>query len=282
MNILTSTGLVERYVTDWAGPDTDVTGIAIRLGAPAYPYDTLTFTGEVSRSRTASRPWRSRARSRSADHVIGTVKVALLMGALSGQTAIAGIGATEFSKESGRSELQLSVEAVRARARGRRPLGRRRRRPDDVHDGHLLRDRGGPRARHRGAALLQPDQLRRRRRLRHRPAGRDGGRHRRRRRRGRLPRLQRAFREPVRPVLGGGGDPGEHQRPRQRVVLPAWASAPRPRPSRCRPAATCTSTAPPPPTSVASRSPTAGTRPPTRTPSSTASRSPSRTTRPRG
>ena len=32
---------------------------------------------------------------------------------LSGETAIVGIGATEFSKESGRSELQLSVEAVR-------------------------------------------------------------------------------------------------------------------------------------------------------------------------
>ncbi|HWI42526.1 MAG TPA: lipid-transfer protein [Nocardioides sp.] len=33
--------------------------------------------------------------------------------ALSGKAAIVGIGATEFSKDSGRSELQLSVEAVR-------------------------------------------------------------------------------------------------------------------------------------------------------------------------
>ena len=33
---------------------------------------------------------------------------------LSGRAGIAGIGATEFSKESGRSELQLSVEAVQA------------------------------------------------------------------------------------------------------------------------------------------------------------------------
>src|SRR5439155_17639177 len=33
---------------------------------------------------------------------------------LKDQAAIAGIGATEFSKESGRSELQLAVEAVRA------------------------------------------------------------------------------------------------------------------------------------------------------------------------
>jgi len=48
VNILTSTGLCERYVTDWAGPQVQITGIAIRLGAPAYPYDTLSFTGEVT------------------------------------------------------------------------------------------------------------------------------------------------------------------------------------------------------------------------------------------
>ena len=33
---------------------------------------------------------------------------------LGGTAAIAGIGATEFSKDSGRSELHLAVEAVRA------------------------------------------------------------------------------------------------------------------------------------------------------------------------
>src|SRR5262245_1841711 len=33
---------------------------------------------------------------------------------LTGRTAVAGIGATEFSKESGRSELQLAAECVRA------------------------------------------------------------------------------------------------------------------------------------------------------------------------
>ena len=34
--------------------------------------------------------------------------------AFAGNVAIAGIGATEFSKESGRSELRLAVEAVKA------------------------------------------------------------------------------------------------------------------------------------------------------------------------
>ncbi|MGH3947757.1 MAG: lipid-transfer protein, partial [Pseudonocardiaceae bacterium] len=33
---------------------------------------------------------------------------------LSGRAAIVGIGATEFSKDSGRSELRLAAESVRA------------------------------------------------------------------------------------------------------------------------------------------------------------------------
>ncbi|MCW2645875.1 MAG: lipid-transfer protein, partial [Pseudonocardiales bacterium] len=36
------------------------------------------------------------------------------MSGLSGRTAIVGIGATEFSKDSGRSELKLAAEAVGA------------------------------------------------------------------------------------------------------------------------------------------------------------------------
>jgi hypothetical protein len=45
VNILTSTGLVQRFVTDWAGPQAIVRNVAIRLGAPCYAGDTLTFTG---------------------------------------------------------------------------------------------------------------------------------------------------------------------------------------------------------------------------------------------
>ncbi len=48
LNILTTTGLVERYLTDYVGEAYDVGSINVRLGAPAYPYDTLVFTGEVS------------------------------------------------------------------------------------------------------------------------------------------------------------------------------------------------------------------------------------------
>ncbi len=47
LNILATTGLVHRYVTDWAGPQTQVLSCALGLGAPAHPYDTLRFTGDI-------------------------------------------------------------------------------------------------------------------------------------------------------------------------------------------------------------------------------------------
>jgi hypothetical protein len=48
VNILTTTGLVQRYVTDWAGPRARIGSIDIRLGVPCYAYDTLTFSGTVT------------------------------------------------------------------------------------------------------------------------------------------------------------------------------------------------------------------------------------------
>ena len=48
VNILTDTGLVERFVTDWAGPRARLVAIELKLGVPWYAYDTLTFTGEVT------------------------------------------------------------------------------------------------------------------------------------------------------------------------------------------------------------------------------------------
>ncbi|MDS1116690.1 MaoC family dehydratase [Gordonia westfalica] len=48
VNILTDTGLVERFVTDWAGPTARIRSIALKLGVPWYAYDAVTFTGEVT------------------------------------------------------------------------------------------------------------------------------------------------------------------------------------------------------------------------------------------
>lgn len=47
MNILTTNGLVGRYLTDRFGPETVLRRLAIRLGAPNHPGDTLVLTGTV-------------------------------------------------------------------------------------------------------------------------------------------------------------------------------------------------------------------------------------------
>jgi acyl dehydratase len=47
MNILTTNGLVGRYVTDWAGPDALLRNVAIKLGAPNLPGDTMKMVGSV-------------------------------------------------------------------------------------------------------------------------------------------------------------------------------------------------------------------------------------------
>ena len=81
LNILTTTGLVERFVTDWAGPDVLVRGVKIRLGVPAYPYDPLTFTGSV-RERVedaAEERWLVDVHGANSlgNHVTGTVTIAV-------------------------------------------------------------------------------------------------------------------------------------------------------------------------------------------------------------
>ncbi len=48
VNILTDTGLVGRFVTDWAGQRAQIRSITLRLGVPWYAYDTLTLSGTVS------------------------------------------------------------------------------------------------------------------------------------------------------------------------------------------------------------------------------------------
>lgn len=47
MNILTTNGLVNKYVGIWAGPAARVKRINIRLGAPNFPGDEMLLTGSV-------------------------------------------------------------------------------------------------------------------------------------------------------------------------------------------------------------------------------------------
>ena len=84
LNILTTTGLVQRFVTDWAGPRALVRGVSIRLGVPAYPYDDLTFTGAATETQDVDGEERFvvavRGSNSLGDHVTGTVTIALAGG----------------------------------------------------------------------------------------------------------------------------------------------------------------------------------------------------------
>lgn len=54
MNIITSNGFMGRFVTDWAGPESTIKGIALKLGAPNLPGFIMTVTGEVKAKDDAS------------------------------------------------------------------------------------------------------------------------------------------------------------------------------------------------------------------------------------
>ena len=79
MNILTTNGLVGRYVTDWAGPDATVKNVAIKLGAPNLPGDTMKMVGSV-KSKDAEQGEvvvEVAGKNGWGNHVTGTIRVAL-------------------------------------------------------------------------------------------------------------------------------------------------------------------------------------------------------------
>ncbi len=81
MNILTTNGYVARFVTDWAGPESMIRSIKIRLGGPAIPGQALHFSGQVSAivEETDERVFdvAVRAANDLGDHATGTVVVSL-------------------------------------------------------------------------------------------------------------------------------------------------------------------------------------------------------------
>ena len=77
MNILTTSGLVARYVTDWAGPDAILSALRIRLGAPNHPGDTMLFSGRVAAAQGGQVEVAIRGANALGDHVTGTVELRL-------------------------------------------------------------------------------------------------------------------------------------------------------------------------------------------------------------
>ena len=91
MNILSTNGLVGRFVTDWTGPGGMLTDVNIRLGAPNYPDDTMLLTGAVTaKDEAAGADGRGavevsiRGANGLGDHVTGTVRVLLPTAATAG------------------------------------------------------------------------------------------------------------------------------------------------------------------------------------------------------
>jgi acyl dehydratase len=77
MNILTTNGLVGRYITDHFGPRTVLKKVAIRLGAPNYPGDTMVLHGTVETVEGATATVRIVGANGLGHHVTGTVTFSL-------------------------------------------------------------------------------------------------------------------------------------------------------------------------------------------------------------
>ena len=79
MNILTTNGLVQSFVENWAGSDARLMDLKIRLGAPNYPGDTMKFTGSITEKNDATRSVLVTLKGTNSmgSHVSGTVQVAL-------------------------------------------------------------------------------------------------------------------------------------------------------------------------------------------------------------
>ncbi len=48
INIISAGGLVEKYLTDWSGPEAVLKRLKYNIGLSAYPGDTLVHTGRVT------------------------------------------------------------------------------------------------------------------------------------------------------------------------------------------------------------------------------------------
>ncbi len=79
MNILTTNGLCERFVTDWAGSNARVRKVAIKLGTPNTPGETMTMTGTVLERSDADQTVVVELAGKNTwgNHVTGTITVTL-------------------------------------------------------------------------------------------------------------------------------------------------------------------------------------------------------------
>jgi hypothetical protein len=79
MNTMTTNGLLGRYLTDWAGPDAMIRGIALKLGVPNVPGERMKLSGRVTAKDERSGVVKVALVGKNSwgDHVSATARVAL-------------------------------------------------------------------------------------------------------------------------------------------------------------------------------------------------------------
>ena len=89
MNIHTTLGLCQRYISDWAGPEAVWRALRVRLGAPNYPGDAMAMTGAVTAVDRGSGDVTIdfRGSNELGDHVSGTAELTLPSGVGAGGRA---------------------------------------------------------------------------------------------------------------------------------------------------------------------------------------------------
>lgn len=77
MNILTTNGLVGRYLADWLGSAGLINRIKLDLGAPNFPGDVMTFSGEVSAIDGGELEVQFKGQNGLGNHVTGTAYLSI-------------------------------------------------------------------------------------------------------------------------------------------------------------------------------------------------------------
>ena len=77
MNILTTSGLCARYLSDWAGPGSRLQKLRFKLMAPNVPGDTMVMQGQVSAADDGQVEVQFGGRNSRGYHVSGTATLAL-------------------------------------------------------------------------------------------------------------------------------------------------------------------------------------------------------------
>jgi len=117
MNILTTNGLVGRYITDWAGPNAVLQSVKIRLGAPNYPGDTMRLTGAVTAKADGVIEVGIKGANGLGDHVTGTVALALPDPPIAWQAD--GGGGSADDKAEKQAEKQAKKQAKKAKKKAK-------------------------------------------------------------------------------------------------------------------------------------------------------------------